>query len=284
MSQAGSSVGGSSSETRIPASTSSLPRYVTVVPSNSKPSTGEPSGASALYASIPPRRAHRRTGIALLPRQEVEHVVVEGGPAIVGLEDNADCRQRAGVPDDPVVQYQVRTRQVEERREIRCPRHDVAVAAHIEQKDVVRERVERRRELRVPLGDDPAVEIEQARRRAAARAHLPKPAPRAGRELRARYTAIRARNAVVDGLWLAVPIDRAGTPRIRERLVELPWQHPTRLPGAPDRRLDRIAQTVVLQPLRGAPHRLDVLDASPECLLHERRVVPPRTEVLIHRV
>src|SRR3954469_2854521 len=126
MSQAGSSVGGSSSEMRMPASTSSLPRYVTVVPSNSKPSTDEPSGASALYASIPPLRAHRRTGIALLAWQEVEHVVVEQGPALVGLEDNADRRDAAGVPDNPVVQYEVRARQVEERREILCPRHDIA--------------------------------------------------------------------------------------------------------------------------------------------------------------
>src|SRR4051812_39456585 len=104
MSQAGSSVGGSSSETRMPASTSSLPRYVTIVPSNSKPSTDEPSGASALYASIPALRAHRRTGIALLAWQEIEHVVVEERPALVGLEDDADRRHRAGVPDDPVLQ------------------------------------------------------------------------------------------------------------------------------------------------------------------------------------
>ena len=78
-----------------------------------------------------------------------------------------------------------------------------------------------------------------------------------------------------------MPVDGARAPRVRERLVELPGNRP----GAPPpRRLDGVPEPVVLQPLARAPHRVDVVDAATEALLYEWRVVPPRAEVLVHRV
>src|SRR3954451_22531268 len=126
---------------RMPASTGSDPEYVTVVPSSVKPSTSEPSGASALHTSIPALRARRRAYENALAGQEVEHVVVEGRPALVRLEDDADGNDITGVRQQAVRERQRGRRQIEERCEILRPRHDIAVAAHVEHEDVVRERV-----------------------------------------------------------------------------------------------------------------------------------------------
>src|SRR4051795_6547770 len=197
MSQAGSSVGGSSSEMRMPASTSSPPRYVTVVPSNSKPSTNEPSGASALHTSIPALRPRCRPYTNAFARKEIEHVVVEERPWIVRLEDDAESGDLARVRQQLVRQRQRGSWQIEQRREILRPRHDVPVADDVEHEDVVRERFERRRDLACPFGDDPAVEVDEPGRCRRSHAHLPKPTPRAGRELRARCPAICARDTVV---------------------------------------------------------------------------------------
>src|SRR3954453_710816 len=125
---------------RMPASTAAAPSYVTVrSPSNVKPSTGVPSGASALHASIPTLGAVARDR-ALLARQQVDHVV----------GDDADRSDNAHVPQNAAGELELGRRQVEERREVLGARHDVAIgAADIEQKEVVRERVERRAHLAV---------------------------------------------------------------------------------------------------------------------------------------
>src|SRR5581483_6446140 len=149
----------------MPASTGCPPPYVTAAPSNVNPSTREPSGASASHSSIPALRPRRSAGLALLAGEQVEHVVVEERQAVVRLEDHAERRDGARVPQNAAVERERRLRQVEERREILGARHDVAVAFDVEQKDVVRERSERRRELAAPLGDDAAVEIDEPRRR-----------------------------------------------------------------------------------------------------------------------
>src|SRR3954452_19806410 len=116
------------------------------------------------------------------------------------------------------------------------------------------------------------------------RTHLALAAPRACRELRTRDAAIRARDAPVRGLWIAPVVDGARTPRVRVRLVELPRQGSAAPRPPPPLRLDRIAEPVVLQPLRGAPHRVDVADPPAERLLDEVCVVPPRAEVLVDAI
>src|SRR3982751_1638178 len=88
-SHCGSSPGRTSSATRIPASTGSSPRDRTVRPSNSKPSTGEPSGASALETSIPPGVANV-PGLTRLARKQIEDVL---------LADDADRRNLADVAE-----------------------------------------------------------------------------------------------------------------------------------------------------------------------------------------
>src|SRR6266540_1761336 len=74
-SHCGSSVAGSSTAKRIPASTGSAPSYRTVRPSKSKPRTGEPSGASALHTSIPALLA-QCARVTLFAGQEVDDVVL----------------------------------------------------------------------------------------------------------------------------------------------------------------------------------------------------------------
>src|SRR5919198_880903 len=142
--------------TRIPASTGWLPAYRTVRPSNSKPSTGEPSGASALDTSIPTLLAQRAC-FARLAGQQVEDVA---------LGDHAEGRDLAGVPNRRSVHGQSRHRKIEQRLEVLRSRHDVTVpAVEVEQEDVVPERVERGGDLTgARLRDDPSVEIDEARR------------------------------------------------------------------------------------------------------------------------
>src|SRR4051812_47991844 len=101
-----------SSAMRMPASTGSWPVYQTVRPSNSKPATGEPSGASALYASIPALCPQRASGPALLARKEIEDVVVEDRPALA-FEDDADGGELARVAQHAAGELERRTRQVE---------------------------------------------------------------------------------------------------------------------------------------------------------------------------
>src|SRR4051812_8399508 len=139
---------------RMPASTDSDPAYVTVAPSSVKPSTGEPSGASALHTSIPALRSRRSPDRHALARKEVEDVVVEVRPAVVRLEDDADGSDVAGVRQHAAAERQSRSRQIEQRPQILGSRHDIAVAAQVEQEDVAGEGVERRRDLAVSFGDD----------------------------------------------------------------------------------------------------------------------------------
>ena len=106
-----------------------------------------------------------------------------------------------------------------------------------------------------PSATTRAVEVDEARRRRhAARAPRRGPPHAAGREARARRAAVRARDAVVGGLRVAVVVDGARAPRVRERLVQLPRDRPG---AAAERRLDRVAQPLVLEPLatRGASSR-----------------------------
>src|SRR5947199_3902880 len=180
---------------RMLASTGSAPVYRTVPPSNTNPSTGVPSAASALETSIPAFRA-RAVDLARLAREEIEHV---------GVVDDADGREVAGVRQRRSLQRKSRARKIEQGREILRARHDVAVRAQVEDEDVVGECVERRDELAFALGDDAPVEVDEARRPAHNCARLLQPTPRAREELRARRATVRTRDAVICGLRIAVP-------------------------------------------------------------------------------
>src|SRR5919201_3666308 len=179
--------------------------------------------------------------------------------------------------------------EIEQRREVARAAEDIPIEAEVEQEDDRRERIEWRRDLVLArLRHDGPVEIDEPCHGIVdapgpdTGPYLVLPAPRPCGE-RCTYVGrpVRARDAVVRGLRVAAMIQRRRAPRVRIRLVELPWDR-----SAPTAaiRLDGVTQTVVLQLLARAPHRVDVGDASAERVLHQRRVVPPGAEVLVDRV
>src|SRR4051812_38999561 len=104
----------------MPASTGASPSYVTrSVPSNAKPSTGVPSGASALAANIPafdPRRLAVDLDRALLAGEQVDHVV----GADCSFDHDPDRGGAARVSKQRTVTFSFAThrgrREMEERR------------------------------------------------------------------------------------------------------------------------------------------------------------------------
>src|SRR5438067_5894679 len=144
----------------MPASTGWAPVHVTALSSKTKPSTGVPSGASALRRSIPPLRGGCGADRARLARQEVDDVVVD-----LALEHDPDGDDVAGVPNGAVLEPYRRAGKVEQRRERLRGRHHVAVApVEIEHEDVA-QLGNRRGDLAPRLGDDGAVDVDQPRRR-----------------------------------------------------------------------------------------------------------------------
>src|SRR3954468_24486254 len=97
---------------RMPASTGSAPVQVTDLYSKRNPSTGEPSGASALGRSIPALRSGGRTDPGRLAPQQVDDVVVD-----VAVEHDPDRDDIAGIANGVALEAHGRVRKVEQRRE-----------------------------------------------------------------------------------------------------------------------------------------------------------------------
>src|SRR3712207_5533642 len=148
----------------MPASTGRSPSYETVSdPSKEKPSTVEPSGASALATNIPALDHELAVGaehlqLARLSGKQVDHVVGKDNPTrrVVRagvLEDDSDrghvprVRQHHTVP--AALELEAARREIEQRRQVRRARHHVPGGAfvEVEDEDVGRERVEWRGDL-----------------------------------------------------------------------------------------------------------------------------------------